>query len=161
MQQRQKIWDKAMSLALAFCFLVANPSFSQTPFTDVLRPSQEVEGAAKLAVTNPESIIISENVGRVKEIFRGEPQKLIINIQDAHCNFEAQTNISQILDTLGNNYGLNFVALEGSSGEIDPSLFTTFPDEEIRKEVATYFLKKGKINGAEYLAITSKNPPKL
>jgi len=161
---------KVISVILTFSFLISNPS--QANLTDALKPPRSdshtiVQIAANLEeasnsfhVTDPEKIIIAENIGRVKEIFKGQDGKLIINIQDAHCNFEAQTNISQILDVLVKN-GLRIVALEGSSGEIDPSLFTTFPDEDIRKEVAAYFMKKGEINGAEYLAITSKNPPQL
>jgi len=154
-----------------FLFLVAWFSNSQASLIDVIRPAQadsqstnQIQSnlpVTEISLSDPEDIVISEKFGRIREIFRGNNSKIIINIQDAHCNFEAQTNISHILDSLNERYGLRLVALEGSSGEIDPSIFTTFPDEDVREEVATYFLKKGKINGAEFLSITSKNPPML
>lgn len=149
---RKNIRRKAVLVPAAFFFLAASCPASST---DALKPAK-----TKFQITDPEKITIAENIGRVKEIFKGNDGRLVINIQDAHCNFEAQTNISQILDGLVKN-GLSLVALEGAEGEIDTSLFTEFPDKEIRKEVAVYFMKKGKINGAEYFAIISENPPQL
>jgi glutamine---fructose-6-phosphate transaminase (isomerizing) len=169
MNFKDKKCIRIISTFLAFSFLIANPC--QASLTDALKPPKtdspeigkfqaDIAPSTNFSLTDPEKIAIANNVGKIKEIFKGATGRLIINIQDAHCNFEAQTNISLILDALVAN-GLKVVALEGSTGEIDPSLFTTFPDEDIRKEVATYFMKQGKINGAEYLAITSKNPPEL
>ncbi|MDD5449304.1 MAG: hypothetical protein PHO42_01725 [Candidatus Omnitrophica bacterium] len=114
----------------------------------------------KADMTDPEAITIPKDAGLIREIFKGDEGKLVINIQDAHCNFEAQTNISRILEALVKN-GLRAVALEGSFGKIDPSMFVTYPNEEIRREVALDFMKQGKINGAEFFAITSKDPPRL
>jgi len=170
MRHRKTILVKSTSLVLSFLFLVASPS--QAILADVIGASKsdpqdvasfrpDIAAAPQLPITDPDKIIVAENMGRIKEIFKGQDNRLIINIQDAHCNLEAQTNISNILDVLAKQYGLTFVALEGSAGELDPSLFTTFPDDDIRKEVAAYFLKQGKINGAEYFAITSKNPARL
>lgn len=167
---KKMVCSKVISVLITLSFVITNPS--QASLTDVIKPSQtnsqninpteqNIAISGQFPITDPEKILIAENIGKVKEIFKGENSKLVINIQDAHCNFEAQMNIAQILDTLVKDNGLTFIALEGSTGEIDPSLFTTFPDEEIRKEVATYFMKKGKINGAEYLAITSKDPLEL
>ena len=47
------------------------------------------------------------------------------------------------------------ISVEGAEGIVDTSWFKAFPDAEIRKEVATYFMKKGEITGAEYFSITS------
>ncbi|MCM8781710.1 MAG: hypothetical protein NC828_01445, partial [Candidatus Omnitrophica bacterium] len=170
MQIKMTFWYKAISFLVILSLLITNPSHAS--LADALKPAKSstqditlIETAfatsSPFPVTDPEKIIIPSNIGTIKEVFKGGNDKLIINIQDAHCNFEAQTNISHILDILAKESGLKFVALEGSTGEIDPSLFTTFPDEEIKKEVAAYFLKKGEICGAEYLAITSKTPPRL
>lgn len=158
-----------LSCFFGLSLLLADPS--RALFTDAIRPPDKSSGdvraegysipSGQFKISDPSSIIVPQNLGRIKEFFKGDSKKIVINIQDAHCNFEAQSNISNILEGLNKDYGLELVALEGSAGDIDPSLFTTFPDEDIRKEVAVYFLKKGKINGAEYLAITSKNPPKL
>jgi len=87
--------------------------------------------------------------------------KLVIHIQDVHCNYEAQSNIAKILESLARRYGLSLVAVEGAEGAIDTSWFKAFPDEEVRKEVADYFMKRGEITGPEFLSITTGYPLRL
>jgi len=152
-------WKKALSLLIAFTFLVQNSALSTTK--DILTAKKDNRAGVtrtKSSLTDISDINIPQDIGLVKESFQGDGGKLIVHIQDAHCNFEAQTNISKILEILMDDRGLTLVALEGSAGEIDTSLFTTFPDVDIRREVATYFMKKGKISGAEHLAINTKKP---
>lgn len=112
-------------------------------------------------LSSPEQIKIPDNYGSLKETW--EPDivgavaiPLIIHVQDAHCNYEAQTNISQILTKLMKEYPdqIKLIAVEGSVGNIDTSPFAEFSDKEIKKEVADYFMKKGKITGPEFLSIT-------
>lgn len=113
------------------------------------------------ALSSPDQIRIPENFGTIKEtwtpnIVEGSNPLLVIHIQDAHCNYEAQTNISEILNCLMKEYPeqVKLVAVEGSVGVIDTSPFAEFSDKEIKKEVADYFMKKGKITGPEFLSIT-------
>ncbi|MBU4479354.1 MAG: hypothetical protein KKH34_09775, partial [Candidatus Omnitrophica bacterium] len=68
---------------------------------------------------------------------------------------EAQQNISKILDRLAANYRLKLVTLEGAAGKVENPIISNFPDKEIRKEVALYFVREGKLTGAEYLAANS------
>jgi len=147
-------WMMAVSVLTALIFLLPTPLFAASK--NVFAANKTAK--AKKSVTDISDIKIPEDIGFVKDSFQGNAGMLIVHIQDAHCNFEAQTNISKILETLMNDKGLALVALEGSAGEIDTSLFTTFPDVDIRREVATYFMKKGKISGAEHLAINTKKP---
>jgi len=138
-------------------FLLSCPTYA------ILDDTFSAEKPAKASEAKPqqfglEDIGIPEDLGLIKNSFKGNSDKIIIHIQDAHCNYEAQSNISKILDMLMDRKGLILVAVEGSAGKIDTSLFNTFPDEDIKKEVATYFMKKGKISGAELLAITTKKP---
>ena len=60
---------------------------------------------------------------------------------------------AELLRVLARRSLVRLVTMEGSVGEIDTSLFTTFPDAQIRREVAAYFLKQHKISGPEYCAI--------
>ncbi len=110
---------------------------------------------------NPEKVVIPRDFGLVKSNFVGNSGKLVIHIQDAHCNYEAQSNIVKILESLVKNYKVSFVAVEGADGIIDTSWFKAFPDDEVRKEVADYFMKKGEITGPEFLSITTDYPIKL
>ncbi|MDP8262624.1 MAG: hypothetical protein P9M13_04910 [Candidatus Ancaeobacter aquaticus] len=101
---------------------------------------------------------LPETLGTIKERHNGTNGATICYIQDAHCNFEAQNNNAQILKDLVKNYGFKLVAVEGSTGIIDTSPFAQFPDKDIKTEVATYFMKKGRITGPEYLSITTDLP---
>lgn len=111
-------------------------------------------------LSSPEQIRISENYGSVKETWgpniTSPSTPLVIHIQDAHCNYEAQMNIGEIINGLMKEYPdhVKLIAVEGSVGVIDTSPFAEFSDKEIKKEVADYFMKKGKITGPEFLSIT-------
>lgn len=111
-------------------------------------------------LNNPAHINIPEDYGDIIEKWIPEmpidSKPLIIFIQDAHCNYEVQKNISCLIDNIMANYSgqLKLVAIEGSSGVIDTSIFESFTDEQIKKRVSDYFMKEGKISGAEFLSIT-------
>jgi len=99
--------------------------------------------------------------GIIKDSYNSGTDKLIINIQDAHCDFEAQQNIAKILDNLALNYKLKVVALEGASGEVKNALLSNFPDKKVRENVALYLVKQGTLTGAEYFAVNSDYDLKL
>ena len=94
--------------------------------------------------------------GLLRDSFNSGTDKIVINIQDAHANLEAQRNIARIIDYLRVQYNLKFVALEGAFGDIDTTVFSSFPDKDVIRDVSEYFLKEGKISGAEYAAINSE-----
>jgi len=153
-------WKKIISVLLIHAFLL-----SSLP-TGVLQPAlaatpDNPATAAKEITTNPEEVIISRDYGIVKSKFVGKGDKLIVHIQDAHCNYEAQSNIAKIVESLVRNNTLSFISVEGADGLIDTSWFKAFPDAEVRKEVANYFMKKGEITGPEFLSITTDYPIKL
>jgi len=141
---------KIVSLILLQAFLFYNAGFA-TVNRD-LAARKDADPAAEISV---DSIAISKDIGSIKTRHSGKNGKLIIHLQDAHCNYEAQQNIARILEHLVKNYGVNFVAVEGADGIVDTSWFKAFPDAEIREEVADYFMKKGEITGTEFLSITS------
>ncbi|MBI2119639.1 MAG: hypothetical protein HYT97_08440 [Elusimicrobia bacterium] len=98
---------------------------------------------------------------------------MIIHIQDAHENFDAQNNIARIIEALASNNppikGINqpsnlsnyqpqvVVGLEGSSGAMNFEPYRSFPDPKISKEVAGHLLNESLISGAEYVGMTSKS----
>lgn len=103
---------------------------------------------------------IPENLGRVKEIFEADylffsGGRTIIHIQDAHCNYEAQKNMAQILERLINEYGLRLIMVEGGSGDVSLSFLRSRSDKRKREEIAEKYLRKGEISGEEYLNIVS------
>ncbi|MCG2711521.1 MAG: hypothetical protein L6416_04255 [Candidatus Omnitrophica bacterium] len=107
------------------------------------------------------NIKIPSSWGIVRDSYNSGTDKLIINIQDAHCDFLAQENISKILGRLASEYRLKVVALEGASGRVENPVLSFFPQEDVKKEVSMYLVREGKLTGAEYLAITSDYGLKL
>ena len=54
------------------------------------------------------SLAIPRDYGTIKERSNGTNGKLVLYIQDAHCNYEAQANIAKILDNLIKEHHINF-----------------------------------------------------
>jgi len=150
-------FKKVVSLLAATSFI-----FSNLVFADMPKPSTPDVKKDAQVTTDPEKIVIPRDYGIVKSKYTAkDSRKLVIHIQDAHCNYEAQSNIIKILECLIKNDGLGLISVEGADGFIDTSWFKAFPDADIRKEVADYFMKKGEITGPEFLSITSDYPIKL
>lgn len=156
----RNLFTKSISLLISITFLFSNIAFAEISAPDIVT-SQDNTQKEQTIVTDPEKIVIPRDFGLVKSTYTGKENKLVINIQDAHCNYEAQTNITKILENLVKFDGLNLISVEGADGFIDTSWFKSFPDAEIRKEVADYFMKKGEITGPEFLSITTDLPIKL
>lgn len=157
MERKNKNFFRIISLFLLQTFIFYNISFAVTD--KIPSNPQNDEASSKVVLIN--DIGISKDVGTIRNKYTGKEGRLIIHIQDAHCNYEAQTNISKILKNLSKNHNVNLVSVEGADGFIDTAWFKAFPDAEIRKEVADYFMKKGEITGAEFLSITEDYPIKL
>lgn len=150
-------FKKVISLLVAVSFI-----FSNIAFADISKQSPQEAKKAVQITTDPDKIVIPHDYGIVKAKYVAkDSRRLIIHIQDAHCNYEAQSNIIKILECLIKNDGLGLISVEGADGFIDTSWFKAFPDADIRKEVADYFMKKGEITGPEFLSITSDYPIKL
>lgn len=82
----------------------------------------------------------------------------VYHIQDAHCQPDAQYNISHIIEKILSNNKNTVVAIEGASGIINLNRYRDFPDKKVLSDVSKYFVNKGYISGAEYLSITRKEP---
>ncbi|MCD6459896.1 hypothetical protein J7L67_04430, partial [bacterium] len=103
-------------------------------------------------------IIIPADIGKIEETYEGLEDTLIVHIQDVHCNYQAQKNIASILDILASKNNITLFGLEGAQGGFIDDKFHVLQNQTVREKVADYLMKKGKITGSEYLAI-SKNLP--
>ena len=137
------VWDGGINKAYA---AAANPS-SVTP-VETFKAN-----AALSLIDRPD---LPDSYGTVKGSFKGNRDAIVIAIQDAHVNEEAQRNIANILRYFSEKYQLGLVSLEGATGELYTELFSFFPNKEARRNVADYFLKEGRLTGPEYLAIVEK-----
>jgi hypothetical protein len=116
----------------------------------------EHEGASPKAIL-PISINIPKGAGHVVESYKAKEAgaKTVIHIQDIHTNYEAQKNLSRIIEALIKNNNLRLVMVEGGWGDVSLSYLRSYADTERRLDVAEEYLKSGKISGEEYLDIVS------
>lgn len=113
------------------------------------------------AITSLEEFKIPAQFGSVKEVYNVQQQTpasayTIIQIQDAHCNYEAQKNMVKILEYLLKEENLKLIMVEGGSGDVGLSFLRNYADQKIRQEVADEYMRMGKISGEEYLDIVSE-----
>jgi len=97
--------------------------------------------------------VVPGSLGRIKELYKGNTDKVIVYIQDAHFNYEAQNNIMNILDLLVVDYGLKVAGIEGAGGVIETDYFASFPEDDIRGQAADMFMREGHLSGPENLVI--------
>ena len=108
---------------------------------------------------NVDTFSFPKNLGKIKDKYNAQSNKLIIHIQDAHCNYAAQYKISDIISYFNEKYDIKSINLEGGKGKYDLSIFTDIQDEKIRKKVTEYFVKEGIVSGSELFA--ANNPEKV
>lgn len=142
---RSKHIKKGIAALLVFTFSITDvlgaaaptiPQSSVAPahFAGSLRPASWVE--------------IPEDLGEVIAQNDGSGP-LVICIQDAHGNVEAQHHIGLILKHLNSKYGLSLYGVEGAEGRLPHDMLSAFPDQEARRCTAEFYLLQGKLSGAE------------
>ncbi len=109
---------------------------------------------------NQSRVTIPKEMGLVQAAYQGDRQ-LVVLVQDLHCNLEVQNNIAKIIGTLTKKHGLNMIAVEGASQAVNLAQLKTFPNARVKRVVGQYFLKQGKMSGAEYYAATAEHPVTL
>ncbi len=87
--------------------------------------------------------------------------KTIFLIQDAHVNESAQRSISEILANLIEKEKIKTVFLEAGTGDDSLSDLRLLADAKKRKDVSERFLRKGYIQGPDYLDLNSGQNFKL
>lgn len=115
--------------------------------------------SASLKELDVDTFGISCLLGELEDTWKGDSGKTVIHIQDAHCNYSCQKSIRSIVDYLTSEYGIDLALLEGGAGNYDLSVFTDIEDKPLREKVADYFVKEGRVNGAEFFAIN--NPDRI
>jgi radical SAM protein with 4Fe4S-binding SPASM domain len=116
----------------------------------------EVE-AAKARVI-PDEYIIPSSCGRITDAKIYDGRRIIVNIQDLHCNPEVQRNIAGILESLDRKYGLKNVYVEGGYGDVDTSWLCDVKDNSIRRKIAESLVDQGRFTGSEYYSVISNRP---
>ncbi len=145
---------------LLFCFQSNSPLGIGIPnlYAQTLAPN-----LYDLAVTPDARLMeIPAELGKIEERFVGtslksENKRTIIYIQEAHANFDAAKNIQSLITHFQNKYNLPLVLLEGGEGKLDSLFFQSFPNEFIKENVVTEYLKRGELSGGEAASILGQS----
>lgn len=111
-----------------------------------------------LFAQNRRDIFLPDNIGKIsKSVCAENSSKLVVHIQDIHCNPAIQKNVARILKSLVTQNHIRIVGIEGAGGTVDTSVFGIFPDRKIKDAVCDNFINKGVLTGAEKLSICNYN----
>ena len=150
---KSTILKKVVSLTLSVVFLFFSVYIPDTAYAQA--GSNTPLGLPHAPVYHIDNITIPKESGNIRESHQGTNGKFIVNIQDAHVNYEGQKNLSAILKELIRDYGISLVLVEGGTGDVGLSFLRHFSTKKRREKIADKYLKKGKIAGEEYLDIVS------
>ena len=117
---------------------------------------------APLKELNADTFMLPQELGYIQEISKApNSSKTVVQIQDAHCNYFAQKQISQILNYLTSEYGVSAVNCEGGKDNYDLNVFTSIEEKDVRGKVSDFFVKEGVVNAAEFFAVNNPGRAKL
>ncbi|HTL70216.1 MAG TPA: hypothetical protein VL404_02875, partial [Candidatus Eisenbacteria bacterium] len=146
---------RAVSAALILAF--AAQDFASAAGTAPLWPTPRTASKTARGEKLSETFRLPSALGLRRGASAGSSET-VVQIEDAHDSLEAQKKITGILDVLSREYDVRSVALEGSSGSVDPSLFRTFPDAAWARRSAEKLMGEGRLSAGEFFAITSDAP---
>ncbi|MBI3292151.1 MAG: hypothetical protein HYZ73_05005, partial [Elusimicrobia bacterium] len=102
---------------------------------------------------------IPSRLGHVVERFQGRPgQPLVIHLQDAHGHIVGQWHLAHLLDRFTRLVPQRplWVGVEGAWVPMDTDWLARFPDEHIKRDLATALLRRGELHGEEYVALVAR-----
>lgn len=98
--------------------------------------------------------LVSNKYGKVLSCKNNASDTVVINIQDLHCDYFVQKNISSLIEELSKKYKIEDVYVEGGIGKIDTSLLSNI-DQQFKQNILEGLLKSGKLTGTEYYSAVS------
>ncbi len=135
-------WKKGLALALCVTFIFPYLTWAFTPSN---------AAAATVVRVNQQPVTFPETAGTIVQSHVGNA-RVVLYIQDLHCNYEVQTNIARLVEYAAEHYGVQNVFVEGASGPINVARLAQHPLAWAKQEIAEYLLREGKITGPEMLA---------
>lgn len=147
-----RLWARIISLVVVLAFVFPYLTWAFTP-ASYPKPLKEI-------CFNQQPVRIPGGLGSVEEAHQGDG-RLVVYIQDLHCNYEVQSHIAQLIDALAARHGLNLVAVEGMDCPVDVSRLSDIPLDSVKRGVAEYLLREGKLSGPEHYAALGRHPIRL
>lgn len=145
------LFTRIVACATLMCFVYA---FILHEAAIAMTTMAEDYAAARSLKSVPGRVVIPSHYGRVTGMHEGDSRRLIVYVQDLHCNPEVQRNIAGILNIFEQKYGIRRIYVEGApSGRLDTSLLASIPDDTIRGKTIEGLVNKGLLSGSEYYAL--------
>ncbi len=145
----------AMGMSLAFVFPTLSWAFEVR--SEVEQGSARIETATGVDPALARQFSVPARFGRIVEATPAQGGPTLLLVQDLHCNVEVQNNIQGILlNWQRRNPQLGLVAVEGATGIIPTQELLSLSDTPAKRAVLNYFLKEGKLTGADVLAVTAR-----
>lgn len=150
---------KFITLLVVSIFISQNTVLFGANLFDSKRISKTASGSEqKFASAKSYSlsdIKIPEKTGTMEVTSSNSNSPQVILIKDAHCVYEAQKNISEILEVLIRDYKMDLVCLEGAVDTLEnlPKFQSYRINDKTKEKVTDGLMKQGYLSGAEALAI--------
>lgn len=147
----QDWFKKSVSILVLSLFTV------NTCFADIA--GMGIEFSAKPETPQLIQIDIPAQLASVEEFWEAPARpnpKMILQIQNAHTNYEAQSKIRDLMSYLNQNYGFKTIFVEGASEELNPDYLKLFPDAETNKKLWDELAKRGQITGADWFLLNDE-----
>ncbi len=126
--------------------------FAGVPFSLPHSPSPE-----PYATFNKPALAIPAQFGTI-DSFKTGKGPLLIHLQTAHGDYEAQKNIQAILHYLKENYGIKLILVEGSAFKLEPEILRFFPDQmNLTMKIADALAKKALVKGVELFLLENSD----
>lgn len=150
---RWKSWSRMLSLFLSLTFLLPSLTWAFD--------SSGYASAGSFRIVHQNKVVAIPAADGVVRTGWQAGDKLVVLIQDLHCNEEVQDHIARIIDRLAAENGIRFVGIEGASRPVNVSKLGSFPVSEVKAAVGRYLLQQGRIGGPEFYAATGAHPVRL
>jgi hypothetical protein len=149
----RKNWGRGFGSWLTLCFFVAN----QIAFA---APHPDIQVAVTRETPNFLRVDIPADLASLDGLYEAPPSedsRVVLHIQNAHANYEAQQKIKKLLGYLHKNYDIKTIFVEGAAEDLNSDYFRFFPDEKSNLEFADGLARKGELTGAELYLLAAKD----
>jgi|GEM_PF-1680457 len=134
--------------AVAIVFLVSQGGMAAPGLNLEIMPETETPSFLR--------VDIPPRLAEVEEIYEAPPKvdpNLVIHIQNAHGNYDAQVKIRDLLKYLYEKYNFRLFFVEGAIERLNPNYLRVFPENSHNIELADRLAREGKITGAEFFLV--------
>lgn len=139
------------------CALITAASFLiSIAGTNLYAVSENASGSDKYLKIIDNLNIIKQEYGKITSVRDLSSDVTVVNIQDLHCHFQTQKNISELIKEISSANSLKSVFIEGGYGNIDISWINQIKDAGFKNKVIDKLMQDGYLTGAEYYAIKNK-----